>query len=190
VQTWRCASSQPVSVPGVDEMTERTARKRRTREHVIADLGTHHVERFVLLCGFSVERVEKDYGYDLILFTYDSNGEVENGQVYIQVKATEHAKRLKRTQIISFSLEKAHLESWLPEPMPVILTLYEAIEDKAYWLYLQAYFESDRPDTRGAKTQSVHIDECNLVDTRSVKLWRKYKANVLAQLDGVIQHNV
>jgi hypothetical protein len=170
-------------------MTDRTARKRRTRQHIIADLSANYVERYALLCGFSVERVEKDYGYDLILFTFDNNGELENGQVYIQVKATEQVKRLKRTPTISFPLEKANLESWLPEPMPVILALYDAAEDKAYWLYLQAYFESNRPDARGKKTQSVRIDEGNLVDTQSVNLWRRYKADVLVQLDGVIRHN-
>ena len=36
--------------------------KRRTRAHVLADLSINHVERHVLLCGFSVDRVEHDYG--------------------------------------------------------------------------------------------------------------------------------
>jgi hypothetical protein len=31
-------------------------KKRRTREHVIADLSANHVERHALLCGYSVER--------------------------------------------------------------------------------------------------------------------------------------
>ena len=52
-------------------------RKRRTREHVIADLSANHVEKQALLCGFSVERVRHDYGIDLIWFTYDEHGEVE-----------------------------------------------------------------------------------------------------------------
>ncbi len=37
-------------------------RKRRTREHVIADLCAHHVEGFVLRCGWTVERTRHDYG--------------------------------------------------------------------------------------------------------------------------------
>jgi len=32
-------------------------RKLRTREHVIADLGVNYVERQVLLCGGSVQRI-------------------------------------------------------------------------------------------------------------------------------------
>ena len=59
--------------------------KRRTREHVIADLSVNHVERFVLLCGHTVERVLHDYGIDLLLYTYDGNGESENDTIYIQL---------------------------------------------------------------------------------------------------------
>jgi hypothetical protein len=40
-------------------------RKTRTREHVIADLAVNHVERQVLLCGFTLERIVHDYGLDL-----------------------------------------------------------------------------------------------------------------------------
>jgi hypothetical protein len=37
-------------------------RKRRTRQHVIADLSVHHVEGFVLAEGHTAQRVERDYG--------------------------------------------------------------------------------------------------------------------------------
>jgi hypothetical protein len=47
------------------------ARKRRTKEHIIADLGVNHVERHVLLCGHKVERVRADYRFDLLLSTYN-----------------------------------------------------------------------------------------------------------------------
>ncbi len=58
------------------------SRKRRTREHVIADLSVNYVERQVLLCGFTVERRWHDYGFDLFMNTYDPNGEIECGEVH------------------------------------------------------------------------------------------------------------
>ena len=61
-------------------MNNAITRKRRTREHVIADLSVNFVERQVLLCGHTVERVRADYGYDLLLSTYDPKGEVETGR--------------------------------------------------------------------------------------------------------------
>jgi hypothetical protein len=48
-------------------------RKVRTREHIIADLAINHVERQVLLCGYSVERIEHDYGIDLVTFHLHSD---------------------------------------------------------------------------------------------------------------------
>jgi hypothetical protein len=40
-------------------------RKRRTREHVIADLSINHVERFIRRCGWTAERTRHDYGLNL-----------------------------------------------------------------------------------------------------------------------------
>jgi len=44
---------------------KKTARKRRTREHVISDLSVNHVERQAL-CGYTIERMAHGA---------DSNGE-------------------------------------------------------------------------------------------------------------------
>ena len=68
--------------------------KLRTRAHVLADVSINYVERQVLLCGFSVDRVQHDYGYDLTMTTYQDTGEIEPGAVYIQVKATDRLPRL------------------------------------------------------------------------------------------------
>src|SRR5207302_7634395 len=52
----------------------RPRRKRRTREHVLADLSVHHIEGHVLRCGWVVERMAHDYGIDLELHTFDRTG--------------------------------------------------------------------------------------------------------------------
>ncbi len=65
----------------------RGPRKRRTRQHVIADLSIHHVEGFILEEGHTVQRLGSDYGYDLIMWTFDVEGYPEKDQVYFQVKA-------------------------------------------------------------------------------------------------------
>jgi hypothetical protein len=59
-------------------------RKRRTREHILADLSVHHVEGPILRCGFTAERVFHDYGVDLYMSTYKANGEAENDLVLFQ----------------------------------------------------------------------------------------------------------
>ena len=117
-------------------------RKRRTRSHVIADLSVNHVERHVLLCGCTVERFWHDYGYDLLLTTYNANGEVENGDVRLQVKATDFLRYRRDGQSFSFRVEAVDLRLWLREVAPVILIVYDALREDACWLYVQAYFES------------------------------------------------
>jgi hypothetical protein len=119
-------------------------RIRRTREHVIADLSINHVERQALLCGSSVERIQHDYGVDLFVLTYDRHGQRENGEILFQVKATDRLRFRAGGQAVAYRVEASDLRSWLREPMPVILVLYDARKEVGYWLYLQAHFE-DQP---------------------------------------------
>lgn len=165
-------------------------RKRRTRQHIIADLSVNHVERFVLLAGFSVERIENDYGIDLNLYTYDNAGEIENGTIFIQLKASDSLRYLKNSDYISFSIRRSDLESWLEELFPVILVLYDAALDKAYWLYIQRYFESlpgfDLKLIGETYTIRVKIDNVLAVDV--VRQWALFKLSVLSQLGKVVKH--
>ncbi|HZP83353.1 MAG TPA: DUF4365 domain-containing protein [Chthonomonadaceae bacterium] len=165
-------------------------RKRRTRSHIIADLSVNHVERFVLRCGYTVERVQHDYGIDLLLYTYNAHGELENDVVNIQVKATDHLPLLQDGQTIPLLVERADLEHWLQETMPVILIVYDAQADIAYWLYVQAYFEA-LPDFRLAEvgeTVTVHLKRAQIVNEDTVRTFASYKDNVLRQIRGVVRH--
>ena len=107
-------------------------RKRRTREHVIADLSVNHVERFVLRCGWTVERTRHDYGIDLVMKTYNAVGEPESGFVSYQLKATDKIKVRAKQQAVALRLEWRDIQAWRTELMPVILVLYDAKEDRAY----------------------------------------------------------
>lgn len=116
--------------------------KIRTREHVIADLAVNYVERQALLGGGTVESILHDYGIDLILFTHTSAGEIEYGNGYIQVKATEGLVWLKGDQEAAFRVDRADLVGWLNQLLPVILIVYDATEDCSYWLHMQGYFNA------------------------------------------------
>jgi hypothetical protein len=85
------------------------ARKRRTREHIIADLAVHHVEGPILRCGFSAERILHDYGLDLYMTTYDPDGEAESDWVLFQVKATDHLRRTPDQAHVLYRVERSDL---------------------------------------------------------------------------------
>src|SRR5437868_6558585 len=95
-------------------------RKRRTRQHIIADLSINHVERFIFRCGFAAEITRHDYGVDMMLFFYDRDGAVRDGQVLIQLKATDKLKMIKDRSAITFRVDRRDLDFWLRVVQPVI----------------------------------------------------------------------
>jgi hypothetical protein len=166
-------------------------RKRRTRAHVIADLSINFVERHAIQCGFAVERFRADYGIDLMLLTYDRKGHWENGAVLIQVKATDRTKPGKRANTIAFKIKRVDLEWWLNEEQPVILIVYDAQSDVAYWLYIQAYFEN-QPKLNLSNipaTITVYLESKNVVNETAMKRFGRFRDSVKLQQRGRIRHH-
>lgn len=165
-------------------------RKRRVRKHIIADLSRNHVEYKLLKAGDTMVVDPADYGYDGSITTFDSNGEIENGYVFIQLKATDHLSKLKNAAGLRYTLSKQHIDLWHDEPMPVYLVLFDAIKEVAYWLYLQRYFAKQRIDPAKitGKSLTVYIDPANVFGTATPAQWRDDKLAVLGQITGKISH--
>src|ERR1700681_4568976 len=100
-------------------------RKRRTRQHVIADLSVHHVEGFILEEGHTTQRLGSDYGYDLIVRTFDEHGYIEPGAIYFQFKAMEVLRESGSDFVFDLDIRDYNL--WMREETPVILILFDAI---------------------------------------------------------------
>lgn len=150
-------------------------KKRRTRQHIIEDLGLNHVERQVLLAGYTLNKVDKDYGYDFLMNTYNENGEVDNGLIFGQLKSTDHIKTTSKG--IAFSLSKRDLELWLLETSLMILVIYDAQLEKAYYLILKDYFEVNKLQLQNVnKYIQIHISVENVFNIESVKALRNKKA--------------
>ena len=154
-------------------------RKQRTREHVIADQSVNHVERFIIDEGHIVQRLEKDYGYDLVLFTFDPQGYLEPGSVYIQLKASG-TLNLSGSDYV-FDLDIRDYNLWTHEKMPVVLILFDASAKRASWLDVQRYFSEDqaRLPKKGAKTVRVRVPARQVVNRRAVARMRDIKGNAL-----------
>ena len=155
-------------------------RKRRTREHIIADMAVTYVERQVLRCGFVVERVVHDYGLDLFLFTYDANGEVQTAWIPLQVKATDRIQMVGEGRFVSCRIDRADLRSWLAEPFPVILIVYDAKKERAYWMHVQAHFGVRRfRVAKGEGTISVRIPKRQVLNVSSVQRFAGFRDDVI-----------
>lgn len=177
-------------LPSGQYQSSKQRRKRRTRGHIISDLGANHVERYALKCGFSVERVQHDYGLDMIMFTYQPTGEIEDGFVNIQLKASEHIEYDMNGASLNFSVERAHLDHWLAQPFPVLLIIYDAKMGKAYWVYVQRYFERI-PNfflANVKKTYNIKVPIDQAVNEEAMYKFAEFKQLILNQIDGVISH--
>ncbi len=108
----------------------------------------------------------------------------------MQLKATDSLAVLKDGTTIAFAVERVDLEYWLGEWLPVILIVYDAQTDIAYWVYVQAYFQSmvsfDLAKIGG--TTTIHLSSVDVVDTRAMRLFAHYKADVLRQRPEVIYY--
>ena len=175
-------------LPQSNPTMKKQARKRRTREHIIADLSVNHVERHALLCGFTLERFRHDYGIDLALFTYGDDGEVEDESILIQMKASDHLRLREEASVFSIRIDRRDLVRWLAQMLPVILIVYDARNEVAYWLYVQSYFQKQAGFNliTAGKSITVDIPVANLVDARAIRRFARFRDRVLAQKNEVI----
>jgi hypothetical protein len=159
--------------------------KRRTREHIIADLAVHHVEGPILRVGFTAQRVVHDYGLDLVMTTYTAHGVPEDDFVSFQLKATDHLKRTADGSAVICRIERIDLVGWMSKTFPVILVVYDARADVGYWLYVQAHFAASKGDFGAGQTVTVHIPVVNVLDEGAVRRFAAAKAAILGQTEGV-----
>jgi len=159
-------------------------RKQRTQDHVNADLSVHHVEGFILEEGHTAQRLGSDYGYDLVLFTYDEQGYIEPDSAYLQLKAAESLQTIGSDYVFDLDIRDYNL--WILVKTPVILILFEASRRRAYWLHVQGYFREDvaRQPKKGAKTVRVRVPKGQVVNRRAVAKWRDLKWEARDQVLG------
>ena len=134
-------------------------RKRRTREHIIADLSVNHVERFILQCGWTVQRYSPDYGIDLIT----AGGCAPPGRCR------------------SLGLARCGI---LPQRAAAgLLVIYDAQQDRAWWLHLQQGLReaARKKRSRHFGTLTVHVPLSNTLDTAAVRQFARFRDAVMAE---------
>ncbi|MGH7173383.1 MAG: DUF4365 domain-containing protein [Gemmataceae bacterium] len=161
-------------------------RKQRTRQHIIADLSVHYVEGFILAEGHTAQRMERDYGYDLLFFTFDEQGYVEPGVLLLQLKAAETLQAVDSDYVFDLDIRDYNL--WMREEAPVILILFDATRRRASWLHVQRYFheEDARQPKKGAKTVRVRVPMRQAVNRRAIATLRKLKQEPFGRVMRVI----
>lgn len=168
----------------------RNERKRRTREHALAELCANHAERVALRCNLSALRIDDGAGITLALFTYTNDGTLEDGQVFLLAKGTDDSDALVQRGAINLPLDRAEVSLWLQEPMPCMVILYDSKADAAYWTYLQAQFENQQEPhfNDSDETLLVKIDRRHVMNEDAVLRFVRYRDGILSQVDRMIRH--
>jgi hypothetical protein len=173
--------AKPEADPGSGE----GERKRRTREHVIADLSVNHVERLVLKCGYTMQRVSADYGFDLWVTTYQETGEIEDAEVRLQLKASDNLRQYELAQEDSFSfpVSTKDFRLWSAALLPAFFILYDAQLDEAYWLDVQEY-ATNQPQDLSGKSVRLRIPRQHVLGVQTIRLMRQRKQQRILDLQG------
>jgi hypothetical protein len=162
---------------------------RRTKGHQIADLSVNHVERIFLEAGHVPFGIPKDYGYDLAVTTHNSRGFAESGSIYLQLKATRRLKMSRGKRAYKFSIQRKHFNLWQHEPSPVFLIRYCAATRRAYYLYLQPYFQANlKRFSPTAKSATIFIPRTNFFDATAVQFMHARKNHILRQVKKANVH--
>lgn len=159
-----------------------TPRKQRTAEHILADLAVHHLQGFVLRKGHVVEKISSDYGYDLVMFTFDSEGYIEPDMVLLQVKGRQTWEVVDAEIVFDLSIKDFNL--WRAESNPVVLVLYDGGKNQAWWVWIQQYFRlsTTRQPRKGAKHIRVRVPHTQRVDLSAIDGIRACKENARMRL--------
>jgi hypothetical protein len=146
-------------------------RKLRTREHIIEDLGFNYVERQILYAGFTVQRyTHNDYGYDGLFHTYNDVGEIEPLMIHFQLKSTDNIQYSTKEKAYIFDLSQRDLELWLRNSNKMLLFLYDAQLEKAFYEDIQLYFrEKAMKFKQGRKFVRIFIPIEKIVNAQTIK---------------------
>ncbi len=113
--------------------------------------------------------------------TYDELGEIENEGVWFQLKANENVKIAAKEQAIAVRMEWRDLLFWMNERMPGILVVFDANQEKAWWLHLQEAVRTLKPTKSQplSKTATLHIPLTNVLDQSAVQHFAELRDNAL-----------
>ncbi len=110
------------------------------------------------------------------MFHFSSDtGEIENGEVHFQLKATDHLETEAPFAICpAIAIPHLHYWYWEAQKLPFILVLYDAIRHKGYWVEVRRYVDEVLggldPDQ---KTTAIRIPWTSKITVRSIDRFRE-----------------
>jgi hypothetical protein len=119
------------------------------------------------------------------MFHHNEQGEVENGEVRFQLKATRTPRTSRNGEWIAQSVDTRDLRYWYFEPYPLIVILYVADRQRAFWLHVQEYVDR-HPELLDSEAQSmtVRVPTRNRLNLHNIDRFRKLSLAAVASFLG------
>jgi Domain of unknown function (DUF4365) len=94
--------------------------------------------------------------------------------VHFQLKSTDNIQYSKSKKAFTFDLGIRDLELWLSDDRKMLLVLYDAQNDVAYYIDLQSYFQKNRDVLENIhKFVRVYLPELQVFNQQSAMDLRK-----------------
>ena len=126
---------------------------------------------------------------DLMVKTYDGSGQIEAGYLFCQLRASDSVSYVDGGKGVSVAVDRRDLNVWVDEVYPVILVVYDAARDRAFWFHVQSNLESlggiDRLKMSAFK--SVRLKTRNRVSVKSVRRFADIKNEISARRKGPLE---
>ena len=155
-------------------------RKQRTREHIIEDLSENHLEKMVLNRGHVLRRPSRDYGVDVTMFHFSTMGELENGEVRFQLKATDNLSVVSNGNFAAVRVKTGDIQYWAMELYPFILMLYDGSTERAFWIEING--ELIQQLDLDQSTETIRIPIRNVLSADSIQFFRQKSLDVIEKL--------
>lgn len=142
-------------------------------------MGINYLERQVLRRGHQLQRPGlREYGCDAAMLHFSEDGQIEDGEVRFQVKATDSLSLVDDGRNAVCRIETAHIRHWYWQLYPFVLVLFDARKERAYWLHIQAEVDQ-RNDLLSPrrKTVSLRLPVSNTLSVRAIDRFRTMSLN-------------
>jgi hypothetical protein len=159
-------------------------RKRRTREHVIEEMSLNFLERKVLERGHQlVPATKREYGWDATMFHFSpESGEIENGEIRFQLKATDHLDVDREYAACSVAARDLHYWYWESQQLPFVLVLYDAKRHAGYWVDVRSHIEDSSFEfDREQKQSTIRIPCTNKITVKTIDQFREISLSRMNQ---------
>lgn len=115
------------------------------------------------------------------MFHHNAGGEIENGEVRFQLKATDRLKVSRDGSWIAKQVDIRDLRYWYFDPYPMIAVLYDAKKVCGYWLDVQKQVDQNRQimETKVANV-SLRIPTSNRLTGQSIDAFRELSRQAVA----------